>query len=84
MNPNNFAFSTLRTRNARFQVRGIASSQCLGSQASGLLGVLTSSTGINDLTLEDAELGSNTQGAGAESGFVLWDPAGPVPQLRRR
>jgi hypothetical protein len=83
VNPNNFASSILRTRNARFQVRGVASSQCPGSQASGLLGVLTSSTGINDLTLEDAELGSNTQGAGAESGFVLWDAASGVPQIRQ-
>jgi hypothetical protein len=78
-NPSNFAYTTLRTRNARFQVQGISSTQCPYSEAAGLLGVLTSSTGIND-TREDAELGSNTQGAGAESGFVLWDPAGSVQQ----
>jgi hypothetical protein len=80
-NVNNFNYSTLRTANARFQVQGIASTQCPGSQASGLLGVLTSSIGINDLTLEDAELGSTTFGAGAESGFVYWDPESAVSQV---
>jgi len=79
VNPTNFDYSTLRTNNARFQVQGIPSSQCAGSQASGLLGVLTSSVGINDTSSEDAELGSNTFGAGLEAGFVLWDPAGSVP-----
>jgi hypothetical protein len=87
VNPNNFSYSTLRTRNARFQVQGIPSSQCnyIGhTEAAGLLGVLSSSIGINDLTLEDAELGSNTQGGGAESGFVLWDPASATSQIRTR
>jgi hypothetical protein len=83
VNPANFDFSTLRTANARLQVQGIASTQCPGSTAAGLLGVLTSSVGINDST-EDAELGSNTSGAGATAGFVLWDPAGTVPQVHTR
>ena len=83
LNPSNFDFSTLRTANARYQVAGVASTQCAGSRPAGLLGVATASVGIND-TEEDQELGSTTQGAGGEAGFVLWDPAGVVPFLRRR
>ena len=82
VNPSNFEFSTLRTANARYQVAGVASTQCPGSRASGLLGVATSSVGIGD-TGEDQELASTTHGAGGAAGFVLWDPAGPVPLLRR-
>jgi hypothetical protein len=84
LNPSNFDYSTLRTANARYQVAGIASTQCPGSKAAALLGVATSSVGINDLTGEDQELGSTTQGAGGEAGFVLWDPAGVVPFLKKR
>jgi hypothetical protein len=83
LNPSNFDFSTLRTANARYQVAGVASTQCAGSRPAGLLGVATASVGIND-TEEDQELGSTTQGAGGEAGFVLWDPAGIVPFVRRR
>jgi hypothetical protein len=83
LNPSNFDFSTLRTANARYQVAGVASTQCSGSRPAGLLGVATSSVGIND-TGEDQELGSTTQGAGGEAGFVLWDPAGPVPFVKKR
>jgi hypothetical protein len=84
LNPSNFAFSTLRTANARYQVAGVASTQCPGSRPAALLGVANSSVGINTNTGEDQELGSTTQGAGGAAGFVLWDPAGVVPFLRRR
>ena len=84
LNPSNFAFSTLRTANARYQVAGVASTQCPGSRPAALLGVANSSVGINTSTGEDQELGSTTQGAGGAAGFVLWDPAGVVPFLRRR
>jgi hypothetical protein len=94
--PSNFDFSTLRTPNARFQVQGVASSQCPKSETAGLLGVLTSSLGIggstptpltpvipNDPAGEDAELGSTTQTAGSQVGFVKWDPAGAtVPAVK--
>ena len=76
--PSNFDYATLRTANARFQVNGVVSTQCPGSEKAGLLGVLASSVGINN-TGEDQELGSTTQGAGTNSGFVLWDPAGAPP-----
>jgi hypothetical protein len=94
--PSNFDFSTLRTPNARFQVQGVASTQCPKSETAGLLGVLTSSLGIggsaptpvtpvipNDPAGEDAELGSTTQTAGSQVGFVMWDPAsGTVPFVK--
>jgi hypothetical protein len=94
--PSNFDFSTLRTPNARFQVQGVASTQCPKSETAGLLGVLTSSLGIggsaptpvtpvipNDPAGEDAELGSPTQTAGSQVGFVMWDPAsGTVPFVK--
>ena len=89
--PSNFDYSTLRTPNARFQVSGIASSQCKGqvpTETAGVLGVITSSLSIagssptpvtpvipNDPAGEDAELGSTTQTAGSQSGVVMWDPA---------
>src|SRR5262249_39575999 len=78
-----FDFSTLRTLNARFQVKGVASTQCRNSENAGLLGVLTSSLGITDEVSEDAELGSTTQSAGSQVGFVKWDPAnGTVPAAK--
>jgi hypothetical protein len=86
-NPSSFDFSRLRTANARFQVQGIASTQCsrpVASEAAGLLGVLSSSIGINDPSSEDAELGSNTFGAGVQSGYVKWNPAGTVVPRPRR
>jgi hypothetical protein len=96
--PTNFDFSTLRTPNARFQVSGVASTQCPKSETAGLLGVITSSLGIadgpgpgpgptppipNDPAGEDAELGSTTQTAGSQPGVVMWDPAnGTVPAIK--
>jgi hypothetical protein len=96
----NFDEATLRTPNARFQVSGISSVQCptsyiLGpglpvvpvpaTENAGLLGVITSSLGIDEAvaTNEDDELGSTTQTAGSMVGFVKWDPAGgTVPAVK--
>ena len=80
----NFDYSTLGTPNARFQVRGIsASPPCpFATQASGLLGVVLSSTAIAPDTGEDAENGSPTHTAGIEPGFVRWDPSSAVPAAR--
>jgi hypothetical protein len=92
VNTSNFSFRTLRTANARLQVQGVASTQCPGnptavppippSENAGLLGVLTSSVNLGVDTNESQELGSTTQGAGAQSGFVMWDvvQGGPPPQ----
>jgi hypothetical protein len=79
----NFTFGTLETHNARMEIDGISSTQCPGSIASGLVGVLTTSIGVGTtpgLTIEgeDAEIGNTIHGAGAESGFVLWDPASSI------
>jgi hypothetical protein len=87
INGSNFTRPTLRTDNARFQVQGIASTQCAGSENAGILSVLESAVALGtDTTLSvplfDQELGSTTQGAGFEPGFVLWDPAGAVPQSK--
>ncbi|MGH6795274.1 MAG: hypothetical protein ACREDH_08770, partial [Methylocella sp.] len=80
-NVSNFDFSTLRTDNARYQVKGVASTQCPGPPASepaGLLGVATASLVLGSDSGEDQEVGSTTQGAGLLAGFVLWDPASTV------
>jgi len=71
-NGGNFNYTTLRTQNARFIVRGVASTQCPSSKASGLLGVLTADTSAG-------RTGTTTHGAGAQPGFVLWDPQGATP-----
>jgi hypothetical protein len=96
----NFDESTLRTHNARFQVQGIASVQCPTTfqpttllppitlpptENAGLLGVLTSTIGVQELRLVnvDTTLGSTTQTAGSMIGFVKWDPAGgTVPSVK--
>jgi hypothetical protein len=79
VHPENFSFVVLGTTDARFQVAGIASTVCPGSVTTGLVGVLTTSLAIGTTT-ESAELGATLQGAGVQTGFVLWDPAGSVPQ----
>lgn len=95
VNPGNFDYFTLKTQNARFQVQGVASTQCPFSKKSGLLGVLTSSVSLpfidpvdHDSHLvvngEDQELGSTTFGRGAQIGLILWDPLGPVDQRPTR
>ena len=76
----NFTYSQLQTSNARFMAQGVASTQCPGSQYAGLLGVLTTSVGLDGIggvgiENEDAEIGNTIHGAGTETGFVLWDPA---------
>lgn len=85
VNGAHFEYSTLQSQNARFNVKGMASSQCPGRTYNvGLLGVLASSVGIGTSpTGEDQEIGSSTQGAGVQPGFVLWDPADAV-QFRAR
>jgi len=72
VNGSHFEETTLRTENARFQVRGVASTQCPGSKNSALLGVVASET-------DRGEVGTTTHTAGSAPGFVLWDPRGDVP-----
>lgn len=88
VNGSNFDRTVLRTRNARFQVRGIsASPPCtFGTVASGLLGVLQGAIAIapGPFTASHALVGNTTQGAGVQPGFVLWDPEGDVPKSKRK
>ena len=83
----NFTFATLQTHNARMEIDGIASTDCTGSAAAGLVGVLTPSVGIGTtpglaIEEEDGEIGNTIHGAGNTPGFVLWDPASAtVPEV---
>src|SRR5262249_40323010 len=81
-NPSIFSRPTLGTDDARVQVQGVASTQCPGSETAGLLAVLTSAVSLDGDFAEDAEVGSTTLGAGAQAGFVKWDPfgSGGTPQ----
>jgi hypothetical protein len=74
VNGSNFDYSVLQTPNARFHVRGIASTQCnpQTTENAALLGVLASETNYG-------EVASTTQTAGAAPGFVLWDLGVPPP-----
>jgi len=76
----NFDFSTVRTPNARFQVRGVsATPPCpFQTEVSGLLGVLESEVAIAGSQRSDASIGDTLHGAGVLPGYVLWDPAPPV------
>ncbi|MCI0735086.1 MAG: hypothetical protein L0Y50_02240 [Beijerinckiaceae bacterium] len=85
VNGTNFDFSRLQTRNARFQVRGLKSTQCdffpfFPTENTALLGVLASSVGIGESSGKDQTVASTTHTAGASPGRVEWDPRGPVPQ----
>jgi hypothetical protein len=71
-NPRNFDYGTLKTQNARFQVRGVASTQCPSSVSVGLLGILSSNT-------SGGFAGTTTHGAGQQVGFVWWDPQTGTP-----
>jgi hypothetical protein len=76
----NFDFSTLRTQNARFEVRGVsATPPCpFVTEVSGLLGVLKSSAAILPGRKSDGLIGNTLHAAGILPGFILWDPAGSV------
>ena len=89
VNGTNFDFSTLRTDNARYQVKGVASTQCnpfvFGiTEISGLLGVATASLALGGDPSESQEVASTTHGAGLLPGFVLWDPAGSVGFTKKK
>jgi len=80
----NFSYDILGTTDARFEVRGVASTQCPASESSGLLAVLTTSFAIfpDALPNESTELGITLRGAGAAPGYIRWDPNLP-PEERR-
>lgn len=75
----NFDYAAIATRNARFSVVGVRSTQCAASEPAGLLGVVSSSikSGTPAVT---SVVGTTTHVAGWTSGYVLWDPiAGQTP-----
>jgi hypothetical protein len=82
----NFTYDVVQSTAAQIKVKGVASTQCnppvvpRPSENSGLVGVLATVLG----TEEDVSLvGTTLNGAGAQSGFILWDAQdGVVPELR--
>jgi hypothetical protein len=74
--PENFTYGVLGTTDARFQVSGVASTQCpFFTENTGLLGVLTSSVQIAPDTSESTETATTLRAVGSDlTGFILWDP----------
>lgn len=88
INPGNFEYKVIKTENARFAVKGVASTQCPRSENMGLLGVLMSSVRVGDdgkpVALAESQdyapdsiIGNTTTGAGVTTGGILWDPHTP-------
>jgi hypothetical protein len=85
--PENFHYGVVQSIGAQLKVKGVASTQCppvagRPTENSGLVGVL--STEVSNYYNGDRSLlGSTMNGAGAQSGFILWDAQDAVvPELR--
>jgi hypothetical protein len=85
--PENFTAGVVQSLAAQLKVKGVASTQCppiagRATENSGLVGVL--STEVANIPGGDLGLyGSSMNGAGAQSGFILWDAQDAVvPELR--
>jgi hypothetical protein len=78
----NFTYSVLKSGAAQFKVLGVQSTQCVGSEASGLVGVLSTEISSDG---DENEIGTtlNTAGVSAAPGYVLWDPELSEPPERR-
>jgi hypothetical protein len=81
----NFNYDTLQSVAAQVKVKGVASTQCVfgafKSEASGLVGVLAAFG--YDFDEDDYAEGTTMNGAGAQTGFILWDAQDAVvPELR--
>jgi hypothetical protein len=70
-----FSSAHLKTPIARYEVEGVASTQCPGSESAGLVGIQSSFFG-------DDLVGSNLNSAGVKPGFIKWDPQSPAPERR--
>jgi hypothetical protein len=75
--PTNFTRANLGTDSARFRVQAVKSSQCLNSQAVGLLAVQSSAVDIGG---RPSKVSTNLTAAGKFLGKVTWDPAEVVPE----
>jgi len=80
----NFDYSTLGSPNGRFQVSGVsATPPCkFPTEATGVLGVIQSSTAVAGDPKADQITGNTLHGAGVEAGYVLWDPSDGVGGIR--
>ena len=74
--PENTSRDVLGTTAAHAQIQGIASTQCPGSVAAGLVAV--AARVLRDHEREVPLHGTTTNHAGAQPGFILWDPQDDV------
>jgi hypothetical protein len=79
----NFSYDVIQSTAAQVKVKGVASTQCntptIKTEASGLVGVLSTYQGYDDVSV----VGTTLNGAGAQAGYVLWDAQdGNVPEAR--
>jgi len=81
-NPENFSFGKLGTDWARFEVRGVASTQCtVTTENVGLVGVLATQTLLNPTGPYPFTVsGTNLVGFGQIAGSIDWDPQEVAPQ----
>jgi len=71
-----FSFAHLKTPVARYQVEGVASTQCPGSKSAGLVGIQSS-------FFDGDVVGSHLNSAGSKPGFIKWDQGVDAPERRR-
>jgi hypothetical protein len=85
--PENFTVAVVQSIAAQLKVKGVASTQCppiagRATENSGLVGVLFAQV-ANLANGDTGFVGSTMNGAGAQSGFILWDAQDAVvPELR--
>jgi hypothetical protein len=85
--PENFFADVVQSAAAQLKVKGVASTQCppiagRATENSGLVGVLFAQV-ANLANGDTGFVGSTMNGAGAQSGFILWDAQDAVvPELR--
>jgi hypothetical protein len=85
--PENFTVDVVQSAAAQLKVKGVASTQCppiagRPTENSGLVGVLSAEV-FSALNGDRGLHGSSMNGAGTQSGFILWDAQdGVVPELR--
>jgi hypothetical protein len=76
----NFTRTNLGTDTARYRVQGVKSTQCAGSQATGLVAVQASTLSIGGRLFTAA---TTLATAGKMQGYVTWNPQEAVPEGTR-
>jgi hypothetical protein len=85
--PENFVVDVVQSAAAQLKVKGVASTQCppvagRATENSGLVGTLFTAVG-NFANGDIGFVGTSMNGAGTQSGFILWDAQDAVvPELR--